>query len=239
MKVVVCSSEKYLWALRPFAYLFNKFWSQMQSVDVVTGVRPAFDLPGNFNVVSPSNGLPIAKNNWSDALITYLGRCKYNKFVLLLEDYWLVRIVDVGGVSTLLDYMRRNPDIVRMDLTADRQFSGQAKDAGFYGHYDLVETPSPSEYQLSLQAALWDRAGFLSVLQSNWSAWDVELTGTHSLNESDYRIFGTKQHPVRYANALHRDDNKGVIELQMDQISAIPAEHLNHIKSMVPSGMIK
>jgi len=36
--------------------------------------------------------------------------------------------------------MAMNPDIFKIDLTADRLCSGQARDIGYWGRFDLIET---------------------------------------------------------------------------------------------------
>jgi hypothetical protein len=204
----------------------------MQPVIVLTDVRPTFSLPPNFTIRSPSDDLPTTKDQWSDLLIHFLeGYFKgESHFVLMLEDYWLVRTVDHKGVSTLGDFARANPEIARIDLTADRMFSGQAVYAGYYGHYDLVETPAPSDYQLSLQAGIWNREHFLTILESGWSSWQTELSGTTVMNDNPYmKVFGTKQTPVRYINAL-----KGGVadKIREEEWQYMPKDHKEKIEEM-------
>lgn len=231
MRVVVLTSERYLWAMRPFAYLFNTFWSSLQPVTVVTDVRPEFSLPDNFTVTSPSLGRPVPKERWSDLLIIALRNViKDPQFVLMLEDYWLVRTVDYSGVDTLAELMRNSGNIARVDLTGDRQFNGKARHAGYYGHYDIIETDAPSDYQLSLQAGIWSREHMLEILRPGWSAWETELEGTTVLNNRpEMRVIGTRQHPVRYINALKGGNAK---DLRMEEVEYMPHEHFNRIKEL-------
>lgn len=229
MRVLVVTSKNYLWATRPFAYLFNIFWSSLQPVVLLTDVRPQFDLPSNFSILSPSNNRPVAKERWSDLLIVALkNHISDSQFVLMLEDYWLVRTVDYRGVETLAEYMRHNGNIARIDLTADRQFNGGAEPVGHYGHYDLVETKAPSDYQLSLQAGIWSRDHLISILKPGWSAWQTELEGTTVLNNHpEMRVLGTRQHPVRYVNALKGGDAK---HLREEEVKWMPADHMRFIE---------
>lgn len=215
--------------MRPFAYLFNTFWSTLQDVVVLTDQMPSFSLPANFSYITPSNGALVPKAKWSNFLMKALGEVFLDElFVLMLEDYWLVRTVDVTGVETLGQYMAQHQDVAKMDLTSDRQFNGNAKPIGFYGHYDLVETPPPSDYQLSLQAGIWRRSHLLDVLRPGWDAWQTELEGTTVLNSmSNLRVMGTCQRPVRYANALKGGNAK---DLREEEMQYVPEEHMTFMR---------
>ena len=231
VRVYVVTNQKYQWAMRGFAYLFNKFWSSLQEVTVVTDVEPSFELPPNFKVKSINAGKPLAKEFWSDGLIVMLQNIPDDVFVLMLEDYWLIRKADNVGVDTLADYMRLHKEILRVDLTDDRQYNGHMKDIGAWGHYDLVETPNDSEYQMSLQAGIWSRDLLLSVLRPGLDPHQVELFISPTLHErDDMRVIGTRQRPVRYANLYYQG------KLQPDQIHLIPDEHR---KELAKRGWIK
>jgi hypothetical protein len=196
----VLTSAQYHWALQPFAYLWNVFWSALQPVIVVTDVFPKeFVLPANFEVRSVSRGRILPKERWSDGLIEALTHCPTERVVLMLDDYWLIRTVDDRAIPSLSEYMSFHPDILRCDLTDDRQFNGEAFDLEPYGHFDLVETPASSPYQMSLQAAIWNRDHLLSVLRPGLSPWEVELQISLA-DRPDLRVIGTRQCPVRYAN---------------------------------------
>ena len=73
MKVIVLTSDKYLHALQPFAWLFNKYWSSAQPVTVAGFTPPDFGLPDNFTFhsIGAFADYPVAR--WSDALIKLLN----------------------------------------------------------------------------------------------------------------------------------------------------------------------
>lgn len=224
--VVVMTSEKYLWAIPPFAYLFNRYWSELQTVLLVSDVKPTYKLPKNFLIRSMNANEPLPKEKWSNGLIVTLNNIKADHFVLMLEDYWLVRTVDHHGVETLAQYCRENSNVLRMDLTDDRFFAGDKRDIGAYGHYDLVETPPSSPYQMSLQAAIWNRHHLLSIMRPDLSPWEVELQISSALQKrEDLRVIGTRQCPVRYANVF-----QGGEPHELKNTDRIPDEHLQHMK---------
>lgn len=207
MKVVVAVNDKYLWCLPPFAYLFNKYWGEDQDVVVAGYNYPGFSLPHNFTYFSISNH-NYPKERWVEGMMEFLKvfRNDNSHFVLMLEDYWLTRTVDRDGILTLQEYAREYPDILRVDLTSDRLYAGGSKDMDYCGHFDIVYAKG-SQYEMSLQAGIWNTEAFIDILgqlpPDKHSAWSVELEGTTIVNNSSYRVVGTRQIPVRYLNAYN------------------------------------
>jgi len=225
LQVYVLTNSKYMWAIQPFAYLFNCFWSELQPVTVVTDVVPNFNLPPNFSVMLLNDGHPLPKEKWSDGLMAMLDMIPDEILVLLLEDYWLVRTVDNRGINTLADYMRDHREILRVDLTDDRLYAGDRYDIGAWGHYDLIETPGDSPYQMSLQAGIWNRDLLLSLLRPGLNPHEVELYLSPTIHErGDMRVIGTRQRLIKYANVYYQG------KVQEEQIAMVPKEHLKVIK---------
>lgn len=214
LPVYVITSQRYLWALRGFAHLFGIYWSSLQPVVVATDVRVPYKLPRNFEVTTVNDWKPLPKEKWSDGLITLLKSRADPHFILMLDDYWIVRTVDHGGIRTLSEFAAMNRDILRLDLTDDRQYNGDARGVGSWGHYDLVETPGSSPYQMSLQAAIWKRDLLLSILEPGMSPWDVELNVSPRLHDrTDLRVIGTRQCPIRYINVFKGGKSKELLNL--------------------------
>jgi len=141
--------------------------------------------------------------------------------IILLDDYWLNKTVDVRGVSTLTDYMLANRDVLRVDLTTDRLYAGGMRDYDTYGHYDLIHAPG-SPYQMSLQAGIWNKGLLLSVLQMDRDPWQVELEGTTIVNERNMTVLGTRQNLVRYTNGMKNEsDEINVARIEQKHLSVI------------------
>ena len=228
LRVFVEVSDKYLWALRPFSYLFNLYWSSLQPVVVMGYKRPDFNLPPNFTFYSIAR-TEYQSERWSDGLIEFLRIQEDEHFVFLLCDYWLQRTVDVRGVSACHDYIKTRPNVIRMDLIDDRQYAGGVIDVESWGCYDIIETPYGTPYQMSLQPGLWNRKLMLDVLEPGKSAWEAEI---HLHPPETMRVLGTRQSPLRYANAVI----KGRVD--MSQIKRIPEPHRTHILAVIPEGWI-
>ncbi|MHC4711080.1 MAG: hypothetical protein ACYTA3_11840 [Planctomycetota bacterium] len=218
--VYVCTADKYLWALKPFAYLFNIFWSSMQPVTILGYNTPDFALPPNFDF--KSLGEDGGQDKWSDGIIRALRGIEDELLVLLLDDYWLTRTADNTGVATLADYVYQHPNVLRMDLTTDRLYTGGMFEVESYGHYDIVETPPGSSYQMSLQAGIWRRKLLLALLQPGMSPWAVELQTSPPEN---MRALGTRQNPVKYANVFQGGNPDNLLNLEQ-----LPKEHVDYMR---------
>lgn len=207
--------RNYYWIIPAWAWLFRKYWSEKQEV-VVAGYEPIFDyLPSNFtwpdNWEFYSMGdetLPVEQ--WSDGVIRFLSDMEDDLFCWMLEDMLLVRTVDVRTVSTLAEYMRYHSEVIRIDCTTDRLYSGaspgQLPDYEYYGSIDLVWSEPESPYHLSLQAALWRREYLLHYMVPGETPWQLEMEGTARLSSTpELVVLGTRQFPVRYSLCLKSD----------------------------------
>lgn len=205
LNVVVSVSDKYLWALAPFAHLFNKYWSDQLQVTIAGYKQPWFDLPNNFKYHSiAAEGYP--KEKWADGFLKFLYQYPHDYFLLMLEDYWTCRKVNVDALGKLCDYFMERPDCLRIDVTADRLYAGGMRDIGYFYEFDIIEAPG-SQYQMSLQAGMWNKRLMIDVLESltppDQSAWDVELIGNNYVLNNKLHVAGTRQWPVRYVNGMN------------------------------------
>lgn len=231
MRVFVITSDKYLGALRPFAYLFNKYWSAEQQVVVMGFAEPSFDLPDNFTFHSMGSMRNYPVGNWSDALINFLNQVDDEVFCLMLEDYWLSRPVNVEAVTMLHDYMVQFKNVLKMDLYSDRLYAGGMTDYNHCGYLDLIRSDPASQYHMSLMCGLWRRDLLLRFLIPGESPWQVELAGTPRVAAAadEVMVLGTRNMPLRHILA-HRRGNPE--ELLLDGLD--PAD----VKAMKDLGYI-
>jgi len=207
MMVYVLTSDRYIHCLRPFAYLFNKFWDKDQPVMVVGYEQAPADLPTNFSFLSLGNQKDFT---WSSGAIRFLELIPDNRFILLLEDYFIAEPVKVSAIKTLFNYYHKT---VKIDLTDDR-----AKVAhrffGDVGGHPMIQSDDNSLFQTSLQAAIWDKHFMRRYLNPAENAWEFEKRGTQRLM-ADRRegrfyghILGFMRPPLTYINAIGGMGNK-------------------------------
>lgn len=234
-KVIVTTHDAFMWALKPFTYLFHTYWSAQQPIEVLCETKPSFPMPDNYSFyevkVHPSGKWP--KEKWTNGFIQYLKQAKEDFILIFLEDYWLNRTADVSGVASLVQYMEIHRNVLRMDLTTDRlyakgpQYPAHDPDYDHWGHYDIINRKG-EQYEMSLQVGIWNRKLLLEVLQDDWSPWQVELEGTNIVNnKSEMLVLGTRQNLVRYTNGLKN-------EATNVNLKDIPDEHLERIRNWIP-----
>jgi hypothetical protein len=223
MKVVVTTWRDMYWCLRPYAYLFNTFWSELQEV-IVVGYEPLpFQLPDNFtfHTVAPKS---YPAKQWSTGVIDFLQRFDEDFFIWSFEDYWLTRGVDHPAINSLESYLGCHPDVFRVDLTGDRLYSGKAVDRGTWGHLDMIETTPDVPYCLSTQMSVIRRKHLLRVLKPHMTPWQYELQDQKAAL-GELRVMGTRQMPIRYTigwGTNHKDADGNLIP----NTTNIPPEHL-------------
>ena len=229
LRILCLTSDNYLWAVRPFAYLMNVYWSTQQPVIVGGFKRPQFSLPPNFRFVQlAQENYPV--DRWSDSLIKLVKVIPDRYIIFMLEDYWLCRTVDVRGVDACHKYMMERPEVLRFDLTDDRQYAGGKMDIDKWGSYDIIETPHGTPYQMSTQAGIWNRMKLLELLKPGKSGWETEI---HTQPPADMRVLGTRQCPVRYANAMLKG------RLLKQELDKIPEPHRGKVRSFIPNNVLE
>lgn len=211
MQIIVMTSEKSQARMLPgFAYLFNKHWNANQPVTVCGFSQRPASLYDNFSYYRIGNFADYPAQRWSDALKRVLDYVAEEHFILLLDDYWLFRDVDVRGVNILYDYMRQFRYVLKTDLCLDRMGADWGRyiqgfnTYGVAGHLDLIHSPTGSNYQMSLWGGLWNRDLLASFLVPGETAQQIELNGTHRVNDAGNSVvvLGTRQAPVIHGNML-------------------------------------
>ena len=130
--------------------------------------------------------------------------------------------------------MKIQPNALRFDLTSDRLYSGNIKDAGYFENFDLIES-FDSQYQVSLQASVWNKSRLKELIEPGMSPWDIEMECTKRIKERpDLKVYGTRQWPVRYQIMVRA----GKLELNGDWM--MPARQLskNDLEELQAYGML-
>jgi hypothetical protein len=199
LQVVVLTSNKYVHCLPPFAYLFNRFWDAGQAVKVVRyDVRPP-KMPGNFT----NFAVGIQEDyTWARGLQKYLAYHTSDLILLMLEDYFIDKPVNVQAIQKAWQFMMDNPEVAKVDLTDDRlKVEHDSFDEVF------VRSNGLSQFQTSLQAAIWRKDYLLRFLHPDENPWQFERRGTkrviaaRRMGNFAGLILGFKKPPLSYVNA--------------------------------------
>lgn len=233
MRILILTSDKYLPALRVYAFLFNRYWDPAQPVTVAGFTPPDFELPPNFTFQSLGRFSDYPVNRWSDGLIKALNHIPDEQVIVGLEDYWLTSPVDVEAVQMAYDYCWQFGYVARFDLTADRANAGGAR---FYatiqrpsgGEIRIIQSNPDEGYHLSLMQGVWNKAHLLRVLRPGETPQEVELWGTPRLrtlaHETIVLGYEKEWQPVRYTLALRAQTGPGT--LLLDDVPEADREEL-------------
>ena len=196
MRILVLSCDKYYWLLPGFQHQWNKYCGL--PITIVGFSQPDFKMQENFSFYSLGNFADYPADKWSDSIIKLLDAIDDKYIMIMLEDYWLVRNVDIQALKAIDKFCNCYSNIARFDLTEDRLKGGMSKDIGYIGRLDLIEAQRTS-YNASLQASIWSTDYLKRILVPGESPWNFELQGTERLNNiEDMRVLGVRQYPVRY-----------------------------------------
>lgn len=204
MRHFCLTSDSHLHYVRPFAHLWNKYFGA--PLEVVGFTPPAFALPSNMRFVSVGQFSDYPLSRWSDALIRYLRAVQDTLVCVWLEDYWLMRPVNVEALEICERMIANIASIGRMDITGDRANSRAGRYAGSVRNVDFIETPAETDYNFSFQASIWRREALLDCLRPGETPWLAEIAGNTRLGR--WRVFGTWQWPALYMIAV----NKGKLD---------------------------
>lgn len=233
-RIVVSTCDKYINALRPFAWLLNKYWDNPPDVVVLGFTPPNFKLPDNFSFYSVGKQEDYPIDRWSDQIIDGLNMLPDEVFIFMLEDMWITTHVNTRIVKMAYDYMEQFRYVARFDLTGDRwnAFDENGRRPSLYGklgHVNLIWSDPNSQYHLSTMPALWRKEHLLSVLIRGETPWQVELHGTPRLSEQRNKmiVIGTDIWPLRNTLAFRGGETS---KLLLDQIDPEDVKMMRALK---------
>lgn len=203
MNIYISTSNDYLHVLKPFSYLFNKFWSDEQKVFILGYEYPTFDLPNNFEFISMGEQKGI--KYWSNDLHKFFSSIDDEYFIYSMEDHFIVDYVDFNLFEILKKYLVKN--IGRISL-ATQLANKQHTIIETVGDINIVESHPSIQYRLCTQWSIWNKDFMLQYLKPNMSAWDFELQGFREPLNDGYRVIGLENgQVVNHADASRSGGN--------------------------------
>jgi hypothetical protein len=240
MKVVLyCGTNKYLWAVRPFLHLFDKYWGKDATVHLITTRLPSFPLPRELEYsLLPAhffkNG-DVEMHHFTSAHRWFLESMGDEVFGYFLPDHWIIRPVDVEKVNRLYSYTVAHPDIARMNLGYGIGVSRLAKHLEYYEDLEIAEClPGTNELKISLTPCFFRANLLLDLMQPNLDPWTAENDATRMLRElyPTYRSVAAWPELVHHVDVCsHVDQNPKYV-----RFNHIYPEDMEAILPMIPEG---
>ena len=193
MKVIVSTSDKYEDVLKVYCFLFNKFWSKNQEVEVVGYKKPSFELPPNFTFYSM--GEDRGTKFWSDDLKEYFEQLDEKFFIYTMEDNFLTSQTDIEAITKIETILHNK--VGRVDLTDvfTTMSEGVIQPHSLYKEVDglkIYVRGQNAKWRASFPLSIWSKEYLLRVLEKpNMTPWDVENYGNVISRGDGYDILGT------------------------------------------------
>lgn len=210
IQVIVMTSDREPKPLRGFMHLWEKYWSG-PFVGVVCGFTKPEYMSSGWRFLKSGEQEDFPPQRWSERLLSVLDTAADDVFMLLLDDYWPIRMIDTVAVRMMYDYMLQFRNVIKFDLGADRLYAdGGNKYLWGYGDYetlgylDLIKSNHASAYHMSLWGGLWRRDLMEKIVIPGETAQQIEINGTGRLAQigDEMLVLGTRQAPLRHINAI-------------------------------------
>ena len=230
-KILLTTSDKYIHAVRPFAWLLKKYWPGHPDVIVGGFSPPSFELPPGFSFISLGDQENYPLSKWSNAFKNLIDRAGEEVFIFMLEDMWIIEPVNARVIDMAYDYMRQFEYVARLDLTGDRLNAGGSRMYGKLGGVDLVWSSPESQYHMSTMPAFWRAEHLLKVLKMNETPWQLELDGTPRLRamHESVIVLGTNAWPIKNTLAFRSGDPANLLLDEVDKDDVKELRRLRYI----------
>jgi len=166
ISIVVSSCDRFFDAWRPFAFFFRKFWPDCPFATYL--------IVNELEVRSSTiRSLRVGKDKgWASNMQVALEQIATPYILYFQEDYFLTAEVRRDQLAKDI------ADMMQQDVASFCFCDLSLLEPEFGQRYERVGVvPDESNGRTRLQAALWKRDVFASVLRPGESAWDMEARG--------------------------------------------------------------
>tara|TARA_Y100001972_G_scaffold18014_1_gene20335 strand:- start:820 stop:1530 length:711 start_codon:yes stop_codon:yes gene_type:complete len=201
-KIFVSTSNDYHRCLLPFAFLFNKFWSNKQEVVILGYDEPKFKLPDNFSF--KSLGLQKGPKYYSSDLRKFFQSINDQYFIYTMEDQFILDYVNLDILDVLLSLVKKESLIGRANLTNSIFQNHMGKSHQNYkvvDNFNIIEYTQNSSFRITCEWAIWNKDYMLKYLQGDLTPWEFE----RQKGSDGYHLIGCKNKvAIRHAEAIRR-----------------------------------
>ena len=205
LKIYVTTSDDYVHLIKPFQFLFNKFWKNAK-VTILGYDNPKFKLNDNFEFVSLGTSTHTP-SEWGTDLKQFFEQTDDEFFILMLEDMFIVKPVNIKMLETIKSLLNINVGRFNISNNIDESPLLQYETMGEIEEVELIQCTQDSNYRLSCMPSIWQTNYFLKYLQNGWSPWEFELRGSILAKNDGYQILGTKANHALYHSLAIRKGN--------------------------------
>ena len=145
LNIYISTSNKYIHLIKPFQYLFNKFWSDKQKVTILGYEEPKFKLEDNFNFISLGEQTTV--NDWCLDLTNFFESIDDEYFIHAVEDQFIIKPVNQNMIHRLVDVMDESIGRIALETAAQTKPHTEIyNDDGI----SIIELDQFAQYRLSV-----------------------------------------------------------------------------------------
>lgn len=163
-----CDKYECLW--EGFFTLLNRYW-QNCDLSIVLNTEEKNCSFFCFNIIRPK-GINTGVS-WSQRIINSLNSINTPYVIMVLDDFYLKRTVDVKEISHCIDLMEQDKNIKCINFAPQ---PGPNKNYKKDTKYEKRGRFAP--YRINAQIALWRVDYLKSILRSYETAWQFEISGS-------------------------------------------------------------
>ncbi len=161
--ILIISCDSYSDTWDPFFHFFEKYWPDCP-YSIYLATNSKLYHRKNINLIHFNKS-----TNWTDETRTALEKFPHNYFLHLLDDALLTKKVD----SALIDSLFKKMLFYKADHL--RLFPSPGPDRGIANEDEIGIIDENAPYRTCLQAALWKKSSFLSLLKEEENPWGFEI----------------------------------------------------------------
>ena len=234
-KIFISTSNNYHRCLLPFAYLFNKFWSDKQEVIILGYDKPNFKLPPNFSF--KSLGTQRGPKYYTEDLRNFFNSIDDKYFIYTMEDQFILDYVNLDILNVLLSLVKQEKLVGRANLTNSIFQTHMGKKHQTFksvDNFEIIEYTQDSSFRITCEWAIWNKDYMLKYLQDNLTPWEFEK----QKGKDGYNLIGCKNKvAIRHAEAIRRgkvneDFNFSFVNENEELNSDIREELYNFLKEI-------
>lgn len=170
--VLVLSCDRYSDAWQPFFDLFSRYWKNCQ-YPVYLGNNGKEFSHANVKVLHAGRAV-----DWTTDTRKIVEQISEPYMIVLLEDYFLLGDVDESYLAKCLAVTKEyEAAFTRIASFRSDHFPMYAFDA-IPGKDFMGVTRNKAPFRINLQAGIWNRQDFLSLLKNGESPWEFEVNGS-------------------------------------------------------------
>lgn len=189
---------------------------------VVTSYPPKSSLPDFFCLASKYYPVPVTVDHAmyreakSDQLMRLMGSMQDEHFILMEDDFLLVRPVDLELLGAVQEFCAVNRvDRFSLQTKNAHQCSDWTKTEMSVSGHAVYRANDAVAYPFSLEASIFSRQCLLSLLKPGWSDSQIEVSLSR-LDTSQYRIYALDVSIMDYRDGMR--DGKQMVKLLHDPL---------------------